>query len=107
MNQQELNHIVESSVDEIAKTLIAKGEEYADTGGDRLENFKQIAALQHTTPERALLRLVGKHIVALYDFARREEAGELTFAQQWREKTGDIMAYMVLLRALRAERDAG
>ena len=104
MNQEQLNAVVVETTKEIASTLTRKGEEYADADGDRLDNFKQLANLQHSTPERALLGLVGKHIVALFDFARREEPGQLTDIAQWQEKTGDIIAYMVLLRALLAER---
>ena len=105
MNQEQLNAVVVETTEEIAATLTRKGEEYADADGDRLDNFKQLANLQHSTPERALLGLVGKHIVALFDFARREETGQLTAMAQWQEKTGDIIAYMVLLRALLAERN--
>ena len=105
MNQEQLNAVVVETTNEIAATLTRKGEEYADADGDRLDNFKQLANLQHSTPERALLGLVGKHIVALFDFARREEDGQLTSMAQWQEKTGDIIAYMVLLRALLAERN--
>jgi hypothetical protein len=105
MNQEWLNRIITRTTEELAQTLRDKGLEYAGADGDRLDNFKALALLQHTTPERALLGLVGKHIVALFDFARREETGQLTAMAQWQEKTGDIIAYMVLLRALLAERN--
>jgi hypothetical protein len=106
MNQEQLNAVVVETTKEIASTLTRKGEEYADADGDRLDNFKQLANLQHSTPERALLGLVGKHIVALFDFARRDAQGDDPEIpnEQWEEKTGEIIAYMVLLRALLAER---
>ena len=106
MNQEWLNRIITRTTEELAQTLRDKGLEYADADGDRLDNFKALALLQHTTPERALLGLVGKHIVALFDFARRDAQGDDPEIpnEQWEEKTGDIIAYMVLLRAIRTER---
>ena len=44
-----------------------KTKEYTGDDPDRLGAFKAAAALQHTTPQRALAGMLAKHIVSLYD----------------------------------------
>jgi hypothetical protein len=84
--------------------LEQKAAEYVkDT--DRLSNFKRAAQLLSCTPERALLGFVAKHIVALSDFVEDLERGYYHPMQQWDEKLGDIINYMILLEALLIERN--
>ena len=64
-----------------------------------------MAHLQGVTPEHALMGLVGKHIVALYDFVNDIDKGIVQIYPRWDKKIGDIMAYMPLLEALIIERD--
>ena len=103
MNEQEFTEtIVSNRLYLTEKILGAKGKEYAR--GDRLSNFKKAAILMGCTPERALFGFVSKHIVALSDFVGDLEKGHVQALEQWDEKLGDIIVYMILLEALVIER---
>ncbi len=102
MKQDEFKLIVDNRLFKIEKILGAKADEYAR--GDRLSNFKKAAALLETTPEKALLGFVAKHIVALTDFVNDLDDGKIQSLERWDEKIGDICNYMVLLEALCIER---
>jgi hypothetical protein len=102
MNTAQFDIIVDSNIAAIKTTLTAKADEYAR--GDRLSNFKKIAAFRNVTPEEACMALVVKHIVALDDFVADLDTGLVQQYPRWREKIGDIQNYMVLLDALVIER---
>jgi len=102
MNTEKFNKIVQDRIDKITMVLTAKADEYAR--GDRLSNFKAVAALTGCTPEKALGGLVAKHIVALYDFINDLDSDQLQVYTRWDEKIGDIINYMILLDALIQER---
>ena len=65
---------------------------------DRLGAFKAAAALQHTTPERALAGMLAKHIVSLYDMCFAD--GMSFDAGTWDEKITDSLNYLFLLKAI-------
>ena len=102
MESEQFGFIVHNRLSSVEKTLDSKTDEYAR--GDRLSNFKQIAGLLSCTPEKALIGLVAKHIVATVDFINDIDRGVLQDYGKWDEKIGDIMAYMVLLDTLVHER---
>ena len=102
MQTEQFNKIIKQRLEKVQATLIAKADEYAR--GDRLSNFKKIAHLNSCTPEKSLMLLVSKHIVALSDFINDIDAGTIQSTDRWDEKIGDIIAYMVLLDALVMER---
>ena len=104
METKDFNEIVKIRLEKTSKTLTAKADEYAR--GDRLSNFKQIGGLLHCTPEKALIGLVSKHIVALVDFINDIDNNIFQSYERWDEKIGDIIAYMALLDALIQERDS-
>ena len=81
-----------------ADTLQKKTKEYTGDDTDRLGAFKAAAALQHTTPERALAGMLAKHIVSLYDmcFDNDTDYGIST----WDEKITDSLNYLFLLKAI-------
>lgn len=144
MKTEEFNEIVEYVKEKlITKTLIRKGKEYA-RGGDRLSNFKRIAAALGCTPEAALVGTWMKHIVSILDMVN--DISKLTplewictnvwcktryaeyvngcprcstetkpqkvihqplpssSLEQWDEKIGDAINYLILLRGLVKER---
>ncbi len=103
MTNEELNTLVIDITEHINKSLTVKGNEYARTK-DRLKNFKDAGDFQEETPERALLGMVSKHIIALKDFILDLDAGKLRPMSQWQEKTRDIINYMILLEGLLKER---
>jgi len=105
MNQEQFETMMLIRLANINATLTAKADEYAR--GDRLSNFKKIADMLDTTPEKALIGLVMKHIVALVDFIDDIYFDDkLQPYSRWDEKIGDVMAYMVLLDAMVQERIA-
>jgi hypothetical protein len=101
METKQFDEVMRNRLQATVKTLTAKADEYAR--GDKLSNFKQIAALSGCTQEKALSGLVAKHIVALYDFINDLDKGVNQPYVRWDEKIGDIIAYMILLDAMRLE----
>lgn len=100
MKQEDFNKIVDETLAACCETLAPKGEEYSRCG-DRLHNFKVAAALQGTTPERALWGMAVKHIVSIQDIIDDPNAvREETFY----EKTQDLINYIILLTAMVRER---
>lgn len=71
-----------------------KTKEYTGDDPDRLGAFKAAAALQHTTPQRALAGMLAKHIVSLYDMCFDEEA--VYPMDTWNEKITDSLNYLFL-----------
>ena len=98
MTIETLNKVVDQRVDYIRKVLTEKASQYSsDT--DRLANFRDVSCLNHTTPEAALWGFVSKHIVALSGFIKNKGSCQQPY-EQWEEKIGDIINYMILLDAL-------
>ena len=90
----------------ITKTLIQKGKEYT-RGKDRLSNFKGMAAMLDCGPERALLGAWAKHLQSIFDMISDLESDNIrqhASLAQWDEKIGDVINYLILLRALIEER---
>jgi hypothetical protein len=104
MNTAQFNRVLRERLEETQKRLGAKAAEYAR--GDRLSNFKAIAAAQKLSPEKVCMTLMSKHWTALTD-AVNDLSGEpsmLASPHFFDEKIGDIVAYLVLLDALIQER---
>ena len=102
MEPKVFNQLVKVTFKNATGILSAKAKTYA-TKADRLDNFKQVALLSRKTPVGALKGMVDKHIVALSDFVYAHEHGMVIPTEEWEEKIGDILNYMVLLRALLTE----
>lgn len=81
-----------------ADTLKQKTKEYTGDDTDRLGAFKAAAALQHTTPQRALAGMLAKHIVSLYDMCFDD--GTVYDMDTWDEKITDSLNYLFLLKAI-------
>lgn len=90
-----LNNTVERRIELIKKILSRKGKEYAH--GDRLSNFYATASFLEITPEKAALNFVTKHIIALRDFINLLDDGVIEREEQWDEKIGDIINYMIII----------
>ena len=78
--------------------LQRKTKEYTGDDTDRLGAFKAAAALQHTTPERALAGMLAKHIVSLYDMCFGSDTDY--DINTWNEKITDSLNYLFLLKAI-------
>ena len=66
MTNNEFKNLVNRMKDRLDSLCDIKGKEYA-TEQDRLSNFKRTAALEKNQPEQALLHMVAKQIVSLFD----------------------------------------
>jgi hypothetical protein len=97
MNTEQFNAIIEQRIEKIKSIFLEKSEQYAR--GDRLSNFKKAAAFRGKEPEEILMGLVIKHFTALDDFIQDLPEKKMPI-EQWEEKIGDIINYMILLEAM-------
>ncbi len=66
ITQNEVNAVFDEQVRLCADTLKRKTKEYTGDDPDRLIAFKAAAALQHTTPQRALAGMLAKHMFYIH-----------------------------------------
>lgn len=98
MQNEEFNYILERQLSSIEHVLGAKASEYATE--DRLHNFKQAAHLQGVTMRQALVGMMSKHTVSIYDMCMSDES----FTEDvWDEKITDHLNYLILLKAVITE----
>lgn len=101
MTTKVFDKIVDDRLRLTKNILSLKAGEYA-TSQDRLWNFRRAAKLSNNTPEQALLGMLTKHIISIYDMVDNVEANRCKDA--WQEKIGDAVSYLILLEALILER---
>lgn len=89
------SHVVEF-VEKQLDLLLRKNGGYNDNS-DALRNFKVVAVLNHQTPEQALWGMASKHVASIADMI---SSGQEFSAEIWDEKVGDLLNFMLLLRAL-------
>lgn len=103
MKTKDFNDLVEAQLVRCAGILCKKGPEYGSED-DRLHNFKAAAKLQQTTPRKALMGMMAKHTVSVYDMC---ESG-LTYSDEiWDEKITDSINYLILLKGILQDEKAG
>jgi hypothetical protein len=98
MKAPRFKRIVEWQVTRCLDTLIVKAAEYATE--DRLHNFKVAAEVQGTTPRQALMGMMAKHTVSIYDMGMSDKSFPIGM---WDEKITDHINYLLLLKALVVE----
>src|SRR3989304_2832136 len=103
MTNTEFKNLLNKMKDRLDSLCENKGLEYANQS-DRLSNFKRAAALEKCQPEQALLGMVTKQIVSIYDMVDKLCENFAYPNSVTMEKTGDIIVYMILLQALFEER---
>ena len=89
---------VEGIIAHCKDTLLKKHKEYATE--DDFHNFNVAAALQHITPEQALIGMMDKHVVSVHDLVNEPAEGRQVTAEKWREKIGDNINYLLILWAM-------
>ena len=99
MTTPEFNKIVEDLTDQIKSTLIRKQAEY-NLDDDRLSVFKRAAGIQQQTTAQALLGMMTKHVVSIYDYVEQNKKFTEALA---REKICDNLNYLILLYAVLQE----
>ena len=106
MNTKELNHIVDSTFNEINRLLKVKGGEYANSE-DRLANFRRGAALTGCTPLQVLFIYMSKHYDAVASFVQTSAAGQVRPSSEPIEgRIDDLINYLLLAKGLLAEAGA-
>ena len=103
MTTKELEAVFEEQVERCRKVLLIKGKEYTPDEADRFSSFKTAAGLQHTTQIQALLGMLAKHIVSLYDMSY--VGTEKYDMAVWDEKITDAMNYLFILKAILKEEE--
>lgn len=98
MNRQELLTKAETRISELLSIFREKNDEYAKE--DALHNFKKVARSRAISPEEVLMGFVSKHWAALDDFVVDIASGKVRPRAMWKEKTGDIILYMLLLDSM-------
>lgn len=104
LNKKEIyDKSIENTLERCRQTLIKKNQEYAPEF-DPLNNFKEGAEVSGLTEEQVLFMYMTKHLVSIRDivFGKVPANRELI-----REKTGDIINYLVLYNAILDEREGG
>lgn len=101
MTTKELEALFEEQVQRCREVLLIKGKEYTPDEADRFSSFKTAAGLQHTTQIQALLGMLAKHIVSLYDMSY--VGTEKYDMAVWDEKITDAMNYLFILTAILKE----
>jgi len=96
MNNQEFMLEVENSCNRSKKTLLRKQDEYAGET-DRLEQFYRVAMAQGVNSCEAVVGMMAKHFTSIADMAKDPFSFNI---KKWREKTGDLRNYTILLEAL-------
>lgn len=91
------NHIIQR-LDELKMLLSSKGNEYANIE-DVHHNFKKATGLSlHNKPEQVLWEYCVKHLQSIRDIVNGKHVDYSTV----KEKTGDIIAYMLILESMYA-----
>lgn len=100
MNSKEFDEFLEMTFDHIRDMLASKGAEYVPGTAEisRFHNFQIGAGLNQQTIEQVLWGFVTKHIVSLSDMVKKPPSESKIEA--WDEKIGDVINYMILLKAM-------
>lgn len=103
MNPETFDLFLEETLDRTREVLRSKGHEYAhDPDESRFHNFEVTAQFLQCSEEQALWGFVSKHLVSLSDMVKPTKDGQYVSysLDQWDEKTGDVINYMILLRGI-------
>jgi hypothetical protein len=100
MDNKEFESIFDGTVSTARALLVEKAKEYA-SDVDRMHNFKAAAGALNVTPELALRGMSTKHTISVNDMVKNPDNYTM---QQWEEKLGDELNYIILLKALVWER---
>lgn len=99
MHSDEFNKIVNQKLQQIQDILVKKTNEY-NLDEDRLSVFKSAAILQKETSAEALLGMLTKHIISIYDMVKSCKPYPI---EKWDEKCIDAINYFLLLLAIETE----
>jgi|WetSurMetagenome_2_1015567.scaffolds.fasta_scaffold61010_3 hypothetical protein len=97
MRQELFDALIKVEHQKSLDLLNAKAKEYAQSGGDRLINFKRCAAMREINPADALAGMLVKHFDSLLVMCKDPLTHSI---EKWDEKLVDVRNYTYLLKAL-------
>ena len=107
MTNEQFELLIKARLERTSELLSVKQKEYARE--DRLHNFKRLSELQRAVPESSLIKLCDKQYVSIHDMVDDIEDGMREIDSErldlFKEKIGDVIAYMMLLECLVWERE--
>jgi len=103
MNRDTFTKIVNIHCDQMKAVLTHKAKEYAHRG-DRLHNFKTAAVINEVSVPEALWGMATKHLVSVLDLVYGNLENTEAMVD---EKVGDLINYLVLLKAVLQEEREG
>lgn len=98
MNPKTFDWIVEKQLENCKNTLIIKAKEYRREDNP-MHNFDRAAAKLRCSRERAIIGFATKHDVSILDMIDDVEKGILPTEAVLNEKIGDMINYLILLKA--------
>ena len=96
MNTDDFTASVDRTVNRATTLLTMKNDGYSPNQ-DKLEQFKLAAKIQGITSKEALGGMMVKHTTSVYEMIG---SGKEYTLEQWDEKIGDHINYLILLRAI-------
>jgi hypothetical protein len=100
MNQEDFKRIVDTTIQDTAAILIAKGEEYAGSA-DRLANFKRGATLTGITPLQCCFVYMSKHYDSISTYVKKDAQGfEQKLSEPIEGRLDDMINYCFLMKGL-------
>lgn len=103
MDVKVFNELVDIELVKIKNILVKKTSEY-NLSEDRLSVFKRAGELQSESAQAALLGMLTKHIISIYDMVKTDNNYDISI---WEEKCIDSINYLLLLLALEVEKTDG
>ena len=98
MQRDRFENILDAQIKRVQDVLVAKATEYANE--DVLANFKKAAHLRGVGLPQAVLGMMAKHTVSVFDMV---ESGKPFDLAVWDEKITDHINYLILIRAALVE----
>ena len=103
MKSKDFDKLIEHRIALIREVLIRKGAEYSHGKPERFHNFYRAAEIQHSTPEKALIGMLSKHLVSIFDMA--DTILDTRYCDAYiEEKIGDAINYLILLEGILKQR---
>lgn len=96
MDSVVFSEIVNKQFGRCLSLLEVKNNEYTPDL-DRLSHFKKAAVLMGCSPKQALVGMLSKHIISIFDMCNTQTKMPV---ERWNEKITDTINYMLLLSAL-------
>jgi hypothetical protein len=104
MDIKSFEKFLEDVFDQIRELERRKRAEYVmNANDDRFSHFKEIGAITGEPAHQVLRGMMVKHTKSIYDMLKFPELVDHDLAS-WNEKINDHLVYLILLKALTAER---